>query len=99
MVESESNNSFIDRALLVCGLLALLTSCSGTTENTATAGLVVDVGPARTIVLASGNHAQIARWRLKQALGRTWLRRPDLLEGRELTSAEQDLLQEFVVVL
>ncbi len=47
-------------------------------------------------VLASGNHAQIARWRLKQALGRTWLRRPDLLEGRELTAEEQDLLQEFV---
>jgi tRNA (guanine37-N1)-methyltransferase len=47
-------------------------------------------------VLASGNHAQIARWRLKQALGRTWLRRPDLLAGRELTGEEQDLLQEFV---
>ena len=34
-------------------------------------------------VLLSGNHADIARWRLKQALGRTWLRRPDLLEKRD----------------
>src|SRR5262249_27824119 len=32
--------------------------------------------------LLSGNHAQIRRWRLKQSLGRTWLRRPDLLAGR-----------------
>ena len=33
-------------------------------------------------VLKSGNHELIRRWRLQQALGRTWLRRPDLLEGR-----------------
>ena len=33
-------------------------------------------------VLTSGDHAAIARWRLQQALGRTWLRRPDLLERR-----------------
>jgi tRNA (guanine37-N1)-methyltransferase len=46
-------------------------------------------------VLLSGNHAEIARWRLKQALGRTWLRRPDLLEKRTLTSEEARLLEEF----
>ncbi len=46
-------------------------------------------------VLLSGNHEKIKRWRLKQALGRTWLRRPDLLEGRELSSEEQVLLDEF----
>lgn len=46
-------------------------------------------------VLLSGNHADIARWRLKQALGRTWLRRPDLLEKRTLSSEESRLLEEF----
>jgi tRNA (guanine37-N1)-methyltransferase len=46
-------------------------------------------------VLLSGNHAEIARWRLKQALGRTWQRRPDLLEQRELTTEERALLEEF----
>ena len=46
-------------------------------------------------VLLSGNHEQIRRWRLKQALGRTWLRRPDLLECRCLSSEEAQLLEEF----
>jgi tRNA (guanine37-N1)-methyltransferase len=46
-------------------------------------------------VLLSGNHADIARWRLKQALGRTWLRRPELLEKRELSPDEAALLDEF----
>ena len=46
-------------------------------------------------VLLSGDHAAIRRWRLKQALGRTWQRRPELLEGRELTEEETALLQEF----
>ena len=46
-------------------------------------------------VLASGNHADIARWRLKQAVGRTWLRRPDLLEKRALSAEEGRLLDEF----
>ena len=46
-------------------------------------------------VLMSGNHADIARWRLKQALGRTWLRRPDLLEKRGLSNDEATLLDEF----
>jgi len=46
-------------------------------------------------VLRSGNHAAIARWRRQQALGRTWLRRPDLLEGRALSKADQALLDAF----
>lgn len=52
-------------------------------------------GKAVPPVLLSGNHAQIRRWRLKQALGRTWLRRPDLLSGRRLSDEEACLLQEF----
>lgn len=46
-------------------------------------------------VLKSGNHAAIAKWRLKQSLGRTALRRPDLLVSRKLTKQEQALLDEF----
>ncbi len=46
-------------------------------------------------VLLSGHHEQIRRWRLKQALGRTWLRRPDLLAARRLSPQEQELLAEF----
>jgi tRNA (guanine37-N1)-methyltransferase len=44
----------------------------------------------------SGNHAAIRRWRLQQALGRTWLRRPDLLQSRQLTDEERRLLEEFI---
>ncbi|HXF66907.1 MAG TPA: tRNA (guanosine(37)-N1)-methyltransferase TrmD [Burkholderiales bacterium] len=46
-------------------------------------------------VLLSGNHAEIARWRLKQALGRTWRRRPDLLAKRALSEEERALLEEY----
>jgi len=46
-------------------------------------------------VLLSGDHARIRRWRLKEALGRTWLRRPELLSGRELSTEEACLLEEF----
>jgi tRNA (guanine37-N1)-methyltransferase len=46
-------------------------------------------------VLLSGHHENIRRWRLKQALGRTWLRRPDLLEARKLGKEEEKLLEEF----
>ena len=46
-------------------------------------------------VLLSGHHAEIARWRLKQSLGRTWLRRPELLERRAISAEEQALLAEF----
>ncbi|MCP5244105.1 MAG: tRNA (guanosine(37)-N1)-methyltransferase TrmD [Burkholderiales bacterium] len=49
-------------------------------------------------VLLSGNHALIRRWRLQQALGKTWLKRPDLLELKEktgITEEEKTLLEEF----
>ncbi len=46
-------------------------------------------------VLLSGNHEKIRRWRLKQGLGRTWLRRPDLLAERALSREEVNLLEEF----
>jgi tRNA (guanine37-N1)-methyltransferase len=46
-------------------------------------------------MLLSGHHENIRRWRLKQALGRTWLRRPDLLEVRSLSNEERLLLEEF----
>ncbi len=46
-------------------------------------------------VLLSGDHQAIARWRLKQALGRTWIRRPDLLERLELNEEQRRLLEEF----
>jgi len=46
-------------------------------------------------VLLSGNHEKIRQWRLKQALGRTWEKRPDLLAKRELSKEEDTLLQEY----
>jgi len=46
-------------------------------------------------VLLSGNHEKIRRWRLKQALGRTWLRRPELIAVRSLSKEEANLLEEF----
>jgi len=46
--------------------------------------------------LLNGNHEEIRRWRLKQSLGRTWQRRPDLLEQKNLTEEEKSLLQEFI---
>lgn len=46
-------------------------------------------------VLQSGNHEAIRRWRLKQSLGRTWERRPDLLANKELNVEQQKLLDEF----
>ena len=48
-------------------------------------------------VLLSGNHAKIERWRLQQALGRTWLRRPDLLDRIELNAEQEALLEEFKI--
>jgi tRNA (guanine37-N1)-methyltransferase len=47
-------------------------------------------------VLLSGDHAKIRRWRLKQQLGRTWQRRPDLLESKTLTAEQQALLTEYI---
>ena len=46
-------------------------------------------------VLLSGNHNEVRRWRLKQALGRTWMRRPDLLASRVLNKEEQQLLEQY----
>jgi tRNA (guanine37-N1)-methyltransferase len=51
-------------------------------------------------VLQGGNHANIRRWRLRQAIGRTWSRRPDLLQspgsGRALSAEDDALLQEYL---
>jgi tRNA (guanine37-N1)-methyltransferase len=47
-------------------------------------------------VLLSGNHAEIARWRRQQALGRTWLRRPELIDRERLSRADQALLDAFL---
>jgi tRNA (guanine37-N1)-methyltransferase len=46
-------------------------------------------------VLMSGNHAEIDRWRLKQSLGRTWRRRPDLLGEMRLAADREELLEEY----
>jgi tRNA (guanine37-N1)-methyltransferase len=47
-------------------------------------------------VLVGGHHAEIRRWRYKQALGRTWLRRPDMLDALQLDAEQQVLLKEFI---
>lgn len=52
-------------------------------------------GKAVPAVLKSGDHAAIAKWRRKQALGITWVKRPDLLEQRILQPADQKLLDEY----
>ena len=46
-------------------------------------------------VLLSGHHAQITKWRMKQSLGRTWRRRPDLLANLPLSSEQMALLEEY----
>jgi tRNA (guanine37-N1)-methyltransferase len=56
---------------------------------------VID-GQAVPAVLVGGNHAQIERWRMKQSLGRTWQRRPDLLAQIELNEEQKALLAEFI---
>jgi tRNA (guanine37-N1)-methyltransferase len=53
-------------------------------------------GRAVPPVLVGGNHAAIRRWRVQQALGRTWLRRRDLIEKLALTAEQQRLLDEFL---
>ena len=53
-------------------------------------------GEAVPEVLLSGDHARIARWRLKQALGNTWLKRPDLLDGIAMSDEVRTLLREFI---
>ena len=52
-------------------------------------------GVAVPEVLMGGHHEKIRRWRLKQSLGRTWLRRPDLLAGRRMSNEESELLAEY----
>jgi tRNA (guanine37-N1)-methyltransferase len=52
-------------------------------------------GRAVPEVLMSGHHERIERWRLKQSLGRTWMRRPGLLERRGMSETERKLLEEF----
>ncbi len=47
-------------------------------------------------VLLAGDHKAIAKWRRQQALGQTWLKRPDLLAQQQLTAADQELLDEFI---
>lgn len=47
-------------------------------------------------VLLSGNHAEIAKWRRKQSLGRTWLRRPELIDRAALSKADRALLEAFL---
>jgi len=47
-------------------------------------------------VLQSGNHEEIRRWRVKQALGKTWRVRPDLIESIELDDEQRTLLQEYI---
>ena len=56
---------------------------------------VVD-GRSVPAVLLSGDHAKIARWRVKQALGRSYKRRPDLLDKLELNDEQRELLDEFL---
>jgi tRNA (guanine37-N1)-methyltransferase len=53
-------------------------------------------GRAVPPVLLGGDHSAIARWRHKQALGRTWLRRPDLLTARGMSEEETSLLKEYL---
>ena len=53
-------------------------------------------GQAVPDVLLSGNQEKIRQWRLKQSLGRTWQRRPDLLAALELTNEQQRLLTEYL---
>ena len=89
---------------LVRQLPGALNDAQSSAEESFVAGLLdcphytrpeVYEGRAVPAVLLSGDHAKIARWRLKQSLGRTWLRRPDLLAARNLSGVETELLAEF----
>lgn len=53
-------------------------------------------GMAVPEALTSGNHEVIRRWRLKQSLGRTWQRRPELINNLALTDEQESLLAEYV---
>ncbi|ADE14101.1 tRNA (guanine-N1)-methyltransferase [Nitrosococcus halophilus Nc 4] len=95
--------------VMIDGLVRLLPGALGATESAQQDSFVnglldcphytrpeVIEGRRVPSVLLSGNHEAIRRWRLKQALGRTWLRRPDLLSGRILNLEQQHLLAEFI---
>ncbi len=56
---------------------------------------VIDGQPVPAVLL-SGDHAAIARWRRREALGRTWARRPDVLALQALDHRDQQLLDEFI---
>jgi len=79
--DSAANDSFVD------GLL----DCPHYTRPESIDGRGV---PA---VLLSGDHERIATWRLREALGRTWQRRPDLLQRRALSAGEQRLLDDWLL--
>jgi len=94
--------------VLIDAVLRLLPGVLGDAESAAqdsfSAGLLdwphytrpeVWEGQAVPPVLLGGDHAAIRRWRLKQALGRTWRLRPELLAGRVLSAEERRLLEEF----
>jgi tRNA (guanine37-N1)-methyltransferase len=90
----------------ICRLLpGALNDCESSKQDSFVAGLLdhphytrpeeID-GLRVPSVLTSGNHRMIEKWRLKQALGRTWLRRPDLLAKRALNETEHKLLTDFM---
>ena len=58
-------------------------------------GLKGLVGESVPSVLLSGDHEAISKWRLKQSLGATWLKRPDLLEKVSLDIEQKELLEQF----
>jgi tRNA (guanine37-N1)-methyltransferase len=58
---------------------------------------LTDEGEAIPIVLRGGDHKAIKTWRLKQSLGKTFLKRPDLLKKRQLSEIEQTLLDEYLL--
>ncbi len=86
-------------------LPGVLGHCDSAQQDSFSAGLLdcphytrpesLDIGRVPGVLL-SGDHVAIARWREQQALGRTWLRRPDLLEQIELTPEQRRLLDEFI---
>ena len=95
--------------LVIDGVTRLLSGVLGDAESAAQDSFVEGLldcphytrpeeleGLAVPPVLLSGDHEQIRRWRLKQSLGRTWQRRPDLLEGRQMREEERILLDEFI---
>ncbi len=95
--------------VIIDGLTRLLPGALGhedsAAEDSFVAGLLdhphytrpeVVAGREVPAVLRSGDHAAIRRWRLKQALGRTWLRRPDLLAELQLSDEQRELLAEFI---